>query len=431
MEFRALGPLEVYDGDRPVPLRAAKQRALLAVLLVNANEVVSSDRLIDELWGERAPDTAATALQVYVSKLRKALPEGRLVTRAPGYVLQVAPDEFDVYRFESLVAEGRAAAAQQRPQRTADVLREALSLWRGPPLAEFGCEPFAQAEIIRLEELRLAALEERIEADLALGRHAELVPELEAAVTRQPLRERLRRQLMLALYRSGRQAEALEAYRKARQVLVAELGIEPGPALQRLEKAILGQDADLDLVVQPPPDSGAERTEASVIFADLGLERDDEADAEAARAYLERVYDAAAGEIAAASGTVQEGIADALLATFDARSAGARHAQQALDAALATRERLVDLFGERLALRLGIESGEVLVGGRHGGGSFVSGGPVTSAARLVRAARPGEILVGPGAAAAVGDEFELAEHPGARLLLGRRAEAAARERRIR
>jgi DNA-binding SARP family transcriptional activator len=236
MEFRILGPLEVLDGDRPVPLGGPRQRALLAILLTRANEVVSTERLIDELWGEQPPRAAANTVQYYVSQLRKTLGADRIVTRPPGYLIRIEPRELDLERFEQLVQQGRP-----------DDLSEALGLWRGPALADLAYEAFAQAEIARLEEVRLAALEQRIDADLTLGRHAELVGELEALVAEHPLRERLRGQLMLALYRSGRQAEALELYQRTRKALVEDLGIEPSPALQELEKAILRQDASLEL----------------------------------------------------------------------------------------------------------------------------------------------------------------------------------------
>jgi DNA-binding SARP family transcriptional activator len=251
IEFRLLGPLEVLAEGAPISLGTPQQRALLAVLLLNANEVVSRDRLIDELWGENPPETAAKLVQVYVSRLRKALEPDRtgggavLVTQVPGYKLRVGPDEFDVNRFERLVEAGREALAAGKPPDAASCLRVALAMWRGPALADFVFEPFAEADVGRLEELRLVALEGRIEADLALGR-TELVSELEALIARNPLRERLRGQLMLALYRSGRQSEALEAYRETRRTLVEEVGVEPGPALQRLEQGILKQDPALD-----------------------------------------------------------------------------------------------------------------------------------------------------------------------------------------
>jgi DNA-binding SARP family transcriptional activator len=267
MEFRVLGPLEVVEDGRELSLGGTKQRALLANLLLRANQVVSSERLIDELWGESPPATAAKAIQVYVSNLRKQLGE-RLLTRSPGYVLQVDPDEFDLARFEELLDKARKAA----PHAAAESLRSALALWRGPALADLAYESFAQTDIARLEELRLAAWEERVEADLAVGRHAELVPELESLVARHPLRERLRSQLMLALYRSGRQAEALKVYQDARQTLTEELGLEPSPALQRLERAILAQDPALE----PEPPAELERVElrAAVERSILLLPRD-------------------------------------------------------------------------------------------------------------------------------------------------------------
>jgi predicted ATPase/DNA-binding SARP family transcriptional activator len=244
MQFRILGPLEVAEGDCLVSLAGA-QRSLLALLLLSANEVVSADRLIEELWGEEAPESGRAALHVRVSQLRKALggERGRIATRAPGYVLRIERDEFDLYGFERLVSEADAA----EPAEAAAKLREALGLWRGAPLDDLSYASFAQPAIRRLEGLRLAALEKRIEADLASGRQAELVAELETLVEEFPLREHLHAQLMLALYRCGRQADALAAYQRARRVLVEELGIEPSAPLRQLEQAILRQEASLDL----------------------------------------------------------------------------------------------------------------------------------------------------------------------------------------
>jgi DNA-binding SARP family transcriptional activator len=241
-EFRVLGPLEVASNGIPVPIGAQKQRALLGVLLLHANEVVSTDRLIDALWGGSPPKTAVTSLQNTISQLRKLLGPDLLLTRAPGYVLTIDPECLDLARFERLVASARGADPAER----AAVLRDALALWRGDPLPELAFEAFGDAEIRRLAELRLAVLEQRIDAELEAGRHAEVVPELETLVRRHPLRERLRSQMMLALYRAGRQADALQVYHEARQVLVAELGIEPGPALQELHAAILRQEARLN-----------------------------------------------------------------------------------------------------------------------------------------------------------------------------------------
>ncbi len=246
MDFRILGPLEVSDDGRLLDLGGAKHRTLLAVLLLHANEVVSADRLIDALWEDEPPDTAAKALQVYVSKLRKALGKERVQTQAPGYRVNVEDGELDLQRVRALIAAGE--------------LPEAISLWRGPALSDFTYQRFAQAEIARLEELRLTCIEERLQADLARGRHADLAGELEALVREHPLRERLRGQLMVALYRSGRQAEALEAYQDARNALTEELGIEPGRDLRRLEQEILRQDSVLDLhAVTPEPASEPSR----------------------------------------------------------------------------------------------------------------------------------------------------------------------------
>jgi DNA-binding SARP family transcriptional activator len=251
LEFRILGPLEVYADGHPVRLRGPRQRALLAILLLHAGETVSTDRLIDLLWGETAPEGARKALSVRVSQLRKLLgpaghEDGAIVTRVPGYAIEVGPDQLDLRRFEELSAAGREALDGGDPARASGLLSSALGLWRGPPLADFSFESFAQAEIARLQELRLGALEDRIAADLELARHAQVVGELEALVSEHPMREGPRRQLMLALYRCGRQAEALETYREARRALVGELGLEPGRELRALEQAILTQDPALD-----------------------------------------------------------------------------------------------------------------------------------------------------------------------------------------
>ena len=252
MELRVLGPLEAVDGTTPLPLGGRKQRALLARLALDANRTVPVTRLIDDLWGEAAPESAAKMVQVYVSQLRKVLPEGVLRTRAPGYVIEIEPEAVDVTRFAQLRADGRAALAAGEPARAAGRLREALALWRGPALAEFS-EPFAHAEAAHLEELRLVCLEERVEAELAQGLGADVIGELEALVMRHPLREPLHRQLTLALYRSGRQAEALMTYERFRRQLDEGLGIEPSPAMKALQLAILNQDPRLELSRPPQP----------------------------------------------------------------------------------------------------------------------------------------------------------------------------------
>ena len=250
LEFRVLGPVEVVADGRPVAFPAAKPRALLAALLLSSNRVVSVDRLIDDLWGEEPPETATKALQGYVSQLRKALGADRLLTKPPGYSLRVEDGELDLDRFERLAREGRELVAAGDSKAAAKRLAEALELWRGAPLAEFS-EPFARDAGARLEDARLAALEERIEADLALGRHARLIPELEELVAREPLRERPRAQLMIALYRSGRQADALELYRRTRETLSEELGIEPSLELQELERRMLQHDPTLERARTP------------------------------------------------------------------------------------------------------------------------------------------------------------------------------------
>jgi len=241
LDFRILGPVEVWKDGGPVPLGSSKQRAALALLILEAGRVVSTDRLVDALWGERPPKTAATSLQNFVSRLRKTLGPETLVTKPSGYQLGIRPEQIDAERFRGLCDDAKTGEAEVRSAK----LTEALAMWRGPPLADFSFASFAQAEIGRLEALRLSALEERIAADLDLGRHAELVGELEPLIADNPLRERLRGQLMLALYRSGRQAEALQAYLDARRELVDELGIEPTPALQGLHASILRQDPAL------------------------------------------------------------------------------------------------------------------------------------------------------------------------------------------
>src|ERR671931_806185 len=245
-DFGLLGPLQVSREGSELQLGGPKQRALLAILLLEANHAVSADRLIDALWGDHPPDTAKNTLQVYVSQLRKLLPEGSLETVPPGYRLGVESDALDLSRFEELAHQGRAALGIGDAATAAQALGAALALWRGPALADLALEPFAQTEAARLEELRLAVLEDRIEADLALGRHGPLVAELEHLIVQNPFRERLRAQLMLALYRSGRQAEALAVYQRTRRTLVDELGIEPGESLRQLEQAILAHDPSLD-----------------------------------------------------------------------------------------------------------------------------------------------------------------------------------------
>jgi DNA-binding SARP family transcriptional activator len=253
MDFRVLGPLEVWGGDRPLSLGGAKQRALLAMLLLDANRVVSTDSLAAALWGEVAPERAESALEVHVAALRKLLdPErdrrapGVLVTRAPGYLLRVDPEDVDRDRFERLVDEGRRAMDTD-PSTAAERLREAEALWRGGALCDVDLEGAARATVRRLDEERLSAIEDRVHLELQLGRHAAMVAELARLVTAHPERERLHAQRMLALYRCGLRTEALTAYHEARRVL------DPSPRLQGLERAMLDGDPRLTLPARPAP----------------------------------------------------------------------------------------------------------------------------------------------------------------------------------
>jgi DNA-binding SARP family transcriptional activator/tetratricopeptide (TPR) repeat protein len=401
MEFRILGPLEVLDNGRVVDVGAAKQRALLAVLLLNANRVVSRDRLVEALWGERPPATAQKALQVYVSQLRKAVGRDRLLTRSPGYELDVGPGELDLERVETLVAEGQ--------------LEEALALWRGSPLAEFAYEPFAQTEIARLEELRLNSLELRISRDLMEGRHAALVGELEALVREHPLREQLRAQLMLALYRSGRQAEALDTYQAGRALLYDELGLEPGADLKELQRAILEHDPALAPPQQPAApepisrsdDASARATEATrrevrktvtVLFCDVTAVGA-ELDPESLRRLTARGFDELLPALERHGATVERSLGGAVAAIFgiplvheDDALRAARAAAEIRDRLVGLREELERQWGAWLELRVGIGTGEVVTGG-DGGQPYAAGEAVQAALRLCQSAGQGELLM--------------------------------------
>jgi class 3 adenylate cyclase len=426
MEFRILGPLEVLADGRALDLGGQKQRALLAVLLMEANRVVSSDSLIEALWEEEPPETAGKALQVYVSQLRKLLGKERLQTKAPGYLLRVEEGELDVERFRHLHAQGSQD--------------EALSLWRGPPLAEFAYQRFAQAEIASLEELRLACLEERVEADLTSGRHAGLVGELEALVKGYPLRQRLRAQLMLALYRSGRHAEALEAYQEARGALVEELGIEPRRELRELQQAILRQDRALDLeetprtaTAEPPTSSAAPeqvtrelRKTVTVLFADLveSTELAEQFDPESLRQVMSRYFEAMRSVLESHGGTVEKFIGDAVVAIFGVPLVHEDDALRAVRAAAEMRERLSALndeleqhWGVHLAARIAVNTGEVVTGGLVEAQTYATGTVVNVASRLQDAAEAGDILIGQGTYRLVRD-LVLAEPVGPFALKG-------------
>jgi DNA-binding SARP family transcriptional activator len=390
LELRILGPLEALVDGQAIALGGAKPRTLLAILALEVGRVVSIDRIVEELWPGEAPDTAAHAVKVYVSQLRKAIPSAAIETIAPGYALHLAAERVDANRFGALSAEGRTLLHAHDPERAAAVLREALDLWRGEALADFAYEPFAQPEIARLADLRLATLEDRIDADLALGRGAELIGELEALIAASPFRERLRGQLMLALYRAGRQADALSAYRDARTSLVEELGIEPGVDLRALEGAILRQDESLrPSTGQPAP---PRRTRRLVTVVSVDVEPAEEAlDPEAEGAALERFGDVFAATVTRFGGSSARPPDGSLVATFGFPVAHEDDPIRAARAAIAARE------ASPLTCRVGLETGEVVAGGGE-----VGGRPFKIAARLCRAAAPGEIVVGETAAPLLG-----------------------------
>jgi class 3 adenylate cyclase/predicted ATPase len=413
MQFRILGPLEVYEQNCQVELGGRKQRALLGVLLLHANEPISSERLIDELWGARPPARAHKLVQGYVSGLRKVLGAERLVTRPPGYLVLVEPAELDLLDFDRLAAEARAA---QEPRLVAERLREALALWRGSALADLRLEGFAASEAERLNELRLTTLLTRIEADLELGRHVELVGELESLVAAHPLQERLRALLMLALYRSGRQADALELYRATRTLLADELGLDPSPELQRLERLVLTHDTELDLprveatvetAPAPPAAPGPEperlRRTVTVVFGDLvdSVGLGERLDPESLHNVLARYSDTCAEVLERHGGTVEKYIGDAVVAIFGLPSLHEDDALRAVRAAVEVREAVADLsaeleraWGVGLGVKLAVSSGEVFVAPGSRRNAFASGDTINVAARLQETAGEGEILLG-------------------------------------
>jgi class 3 adenylate cyclase len=404
LQLRLLGPLEATSGADFVPLGGQKPRTLLAVLALEPGRVVSVDRLVEALWPGDPPETAAHAIQVYVSQLRKALGPERLVTRAPGYVLETEPERVDVHRFTQLVDDGRIALQGGDAVAAEGALREGLDLWRGPALVDFLYEPFAQTEIARLEELRLVAVEERVDADLALGRHVELVSELEGLVTAHPLRERPRAQLMLALYRSGRQADALAAYRAARDTLLDELGLEPGPDLKQLEGAILRQDESLLLPETAPVKPAMQfRRLVTIVFVDIveSMALADELDPEALGVVLRRYFDTVSAALTRHGGTVEKFAGDAVMAAFGVPVSHEDDALRAARAALEIRagitvlaEELVRAHGVELEVRIGLESGEVVATPTDARQRLVTGEAVGVAARLQQSAAAGDIVVG-------------------------------------
>jgi predicted ATPase/class 3 adenylate cyclase/DNA-binding winged helix-turn-helix (wHTH) protein len=424
MDFRILGPLEALDGRQRVALGGSKRRAVLALLLLHANETLSTDRMIDELWGEHPPATAAKTLQVHISRLRKALGGGSadvVVTRGHGYELQLDPEHLDAHRFERLVAEGRTQLDAGRPEAAMPALEQALSLWRGPPLSDLAYEAFAQRETARLEDLHGAAVELLIEAKLMLGRHIEVIGQLESLVDEHPYREGLRAQLMLALYRADRQADALQAYQDARRMLVEELGIEPGERLRELERAILAQAPELAVPVaaiaeaeadaRPPP---AELPTGVVTFMLTDIEGSSalwEADAEAMAAALE-LHDELVARTAEEHGgrmLKTKGEGDSTLTVF-------RRASDAVAGAAEVHEGLAATAwpgGLDLRVRIAVHTGEA----HERGGDFF-GPALNRAARLRNLARGGGTVLSQATTEIVRDRLP----PGAEVIdLGRQA----------
>jgi DNA-binding SARP family transcriptional activator len=386
LDVRVLGPLEALrDGDA-IALGGTKPRALLTALALEPRRVVSVDRLVENLWPGDPPDTAAHAVQVYVSQLRGALGSTAIARRGPGYALELDPECVDAHRFARLAGDGRAALHAGDFTAAVGALRDALALWRGLALADFLYEPFAQVDIARLEDLRLAAVEDRIEAELATGAHADLVAELEALIDSHPLRERPRGHLMLALYRSGRQADALAVYRRARDTFVEELGVEPGPALRELEAAILRQDDALLPRVSTTARAMQFRRLVTILHAIVSSPA---FDAEAAAAEWRRHFGIVSAAVTRHGGTVDEVAGDAMMAAFGIPVSHEDDALRAARTALDIREEL-----PTVDVRIGIETGDVVATPGDSRGRLVSGEAVGAAARLAQAAEPRDIVVG-------------------------------------
>jgi class 3 adenylate cyclase/DNA-binding SARP family transcriptional activator/tetratricopeptide (TPR) repeat protein len=434
VDIRILGPVEASADGRPLALGGAKQRAVLALLALRAGRVVPTDELIDELWGEHAPRTADHSVQVYVSELRKLLaPAGNgsalLARRPPGYVLDVDPQMVDAHRFERETARGRALVAAGEALPAAEALRAALAMWRGRPLGGLDGTA-ARAEVERLEELRLTAVEDALDADLALGRAAEAVAELRLLVAEHQTRDRLRELLVLALYRTGRQSDALEELAVARSTLAEELGVDPGPALRRLEEAILRQDPSLDapaasVPASPPtpptPATAADRSAGSdaasvstdapaelrkivtVLFTDVSgsTALGERLDAESLRGVMTRFFDAMRSVLERHGATIEKYIGDAIMAVFGVPSVREDDALRAVRAAVEMRDELRELNatlmrerGVTVRARTGLNTGEVVAGAGDVGERLVTGDAVNVAARLEQAAEPDEIVLG-------------------------------------
>jgi class 3 adenylate cyclase len=420
MEYRLLGPLEVLDASgQKLHLGGAMQQSVLASLLLRADQTVALERIVDELW-EEPPATAARTVQVYVSRLRHELPHGAIESRPGGYAVVLDGHELDLHAFERLAGQGQAALATGECERAASLLREAIALWRGPALAGLTSETLRR-EAERLEEGRLSVIEDRIEADLGSARHREIVPELNALVAEHPFRERLRAQLMRALYRSGRPGDALALYRETRRLLVDELGMEPGQDLRELEQAILRQDAELEaprlkrsvaraepLAQEPgPPLAHAAprevRKTVTVLFCDVvgSTSVGESIDPEVLRALLVRYFERMKTIVQRHGGTVEKFIGDAVMAVFGVPVLHEDDAVRAVRSAVEMRDALPDLGLEG---RIGVMTGEVVTGTKE---RLATGDAVNVAARLEQAAQPGEVLIGTPTVALVGEAAEI------------------------
>jgi DNA-binding SARP family transcriptional activator/class 3 adenylate cyclase len=443
IEYRVLGPLEVVDEARVLPLGGLKQRGVLALLLLERNRVVPRDRIVDALWGDSPPASAANSVQVYVSKLRRLLDESAsgespLVTAPPGYLLRVAPRTLDAEEFERLLDEGKSALRAHSFAEAELSLAQALALWRGPALADLASEPFVQSEIARLDRLRLEALEARFEAMLEMGRESEAVSELQALVGLYPLDERLRAQLMVALYRSGRHADALETYRKFRHVLDEELGLEPNPELRRLEQAILQKDDSLGPVTQLAPSAPAvtqtielpvpaapprqledERRPVTVLFADIvgSTALGERLEPDEAKVLVGECVTMMSRAVDEYGGTVQAYQGDGICAYFGVPAAHEDDPERAARTALRILE-VVSMYARDIeaawdisgfAVRVGVNSGPAAVGlvGSADPQAVALGDATNVAARLQAAADPGTILVGHVTARRLEHRFEL------------------------
>jgi DNA-binding SARP family transcriptional activator len=380
--------LAVVEDGRTILLGRQRLRALLAYLLLHANEPISSDRLIDEVWGPDPAKTATASLQNYVSRLRKAIGADLLLSQPPGYVLRVDPEHFDLARFERLVAEAQRAEPRER----AEKLKAALGLWRGRALEDLAYEPGVRDEVGRLEEMRLTALEQRIEADLALGAATELVSEIEQLVDEHPLREKPRGQLMLALYRSGRQADALEAYQQARRVLMDELGLEPSEELRALQQGILRHDATLLEVARSAAERAPDRRHVTVLFCDLvdSTRIAAELDPEVYRQVMSNYFAAVRTPIAHHGGTIEKFIGDAVMAVFGVPTLHEDDALRAVRAAAEVQEALRVL---EVSARIGVSTGEVHVLSDPGTDLHVSGAVASLASQLEGRAPAGGVLL--------------------------------------